>query len=116
MAQTPIGAARQIAQVPGVVMEQQARLTRVLGHPAAHVRVSVPRLCPGFDAILVWGQAAAIDSGTVDFPGQVLDVWVVDVDGILVVVHTEASPGLPASVVDETRALFESLTLARVRR
>jgi hypothetical protein len=113
---TPIAAARQIARIPSVVVEQRARATRVLGHTAAHVRMSVPRLCPEYGDVIVWGQASAIGSGTVDYPGQVMDVWVVDVDGILVVVHTEVSPGLPESVVDETRALFGSLTLDRVSR
>ena len=113
---TPLAAARQIARIPDVVVEQQARSTRVLGHTAAHVRMSVPRLCPEYGDVIVWGQDSAIGSGTVDYPGQVLDVWVVDVDGLLVLVHTEVSPGLPESVVEETRALFESLTLDRVRR
>ena len=113
---TPIAAARQIAGIPSVVVEQQARSTRVFGHPAAHLRMSVPRLCPEYGDVIVWGQASVIGSGTVDYPGQVMDVWVVDVDGLLVVVHTEVSPGLPEPIVEETRALFESLTLERVRR
>ena len=112
---TPLAAARQIAQVPGVVVERPARVTRILGHQAAHVRMSVPRLCAEQDTI-VWGQASDFGNATVDYAGQVLDVWVVDVDGTLVVVHTEVSPGLPESVVEETRALFESLTLDVVQR
>lgn len=116
LADTPIAAARQIAQVPDVVLEQRARPTRVLGHQAAHVRLSVPRLCPVHDDVAVWGQSSTSFTDMVSFAGQVLDVWVVDVDGLLVVVHTEVSPGLPESIVDETRALFGSLTLDRVRR
>ena len=73
------------------------------------------RLCAEQDTI-VWGQASDFGNATVDYAGQVLDVWVVDVDGTLVVVHTEVSPGLPESVVEETRALFESLTLDVVQR
>jgi hypothetical protein len=116
LAGTPIAAAGQIARVPDVVVEQRPQSTRVLGHTAAHVRISVPRVCPEYGDVIVWGQPSQIGTGTVGYPGQVLDVWVVDVDGLLVVVHTELSPGLPESVVEETRALFESLTLDRVRR
>ena len=116
LAPNPLAAARQIARVPDVVLEQRARSTRVLGHSAAHVRLSVPRLCTEYGDVVVWGQSSADATGTVSYAGQVLDVWVVDVGGLLVVVHTEVSPGLPGSVVEETRALFESLTLDRVQR
>jgi hypothetical protein len=116
LAGTPIAAAGQIARVPDVVVEQRPQSTRVLGHTAAHVRISVPRVCPEYGDVIVWGQPSQIGTGTVEYPGQVLDVWVVDVDGLLVVVHTEVSPGLPEPIVGETRALFESLTLDRVRR
>ena len=119
LARTPIAAARQIARCPGVVLEQQARSTRVLGHPAAHVRMSVPRLCPGYDDIIVWGQASRPSaSGTVDYPGQVLDVWVVDVDGLLVVVHTRGQPRdcRQRSSRRPGRPVRVDLTLDRVRR
>ena len=114
LAQDPLGAARQIARVPGVVLEQRPRLTRVLGHAAAHLRMSVPRLCAAYQDIIVWGQASPIGTDTVSCAGQVLDVWAVDVDGLLVVVHSAVGPGLPPRVVEQTRALFESITLDRV--
>ena len=102
--------------IPGRRGGATGTVDAVLGHTAAHVRMSVPRLCPEYGDVIVWGQASAIGFGTVDYPGQVLDVWVVDVDGLLVLVHTEVSPGLPEPVVEETLALFESMTLDRVRR
>jgi hypothetical protein len=116
LAERPLAAAQQIGQVPGVVLEQRARPTSVFGHEAAHVRLSVPHLCAEYGDIIVWGQGSTDFPGTVDYPGQVLVVWVVDDDVLQVVVHTEVSAGLPESVVEQTRALFESITLDRVHR
>lgn len=114
---SPLDAARQIAEVPGVQVVAEPRLTARFGHPSAHVRLRVPRLCPQFRDVILWrvsggglggGQPGV---GVVFYPGQVLDVWVVDVEGTSALVFVEHSPPVPPSFAEQTRAVVESMTL-----
>jgi hypothetical protein len=78
------------------------------------VRITVPRLCPKYNDVLLWGLDGSEDGGqpglaTVFHPGQVLDVWVLDVDGTRVVVWSELSPGLPATYGVQARGMLDSL-------
>lgn len=43
-------------------------------------------------------------------PGQIDELWIVDVDGVLVVIDAAYYEGTPAEVVDEMRAIVESTT------
>jgi hypothetical protein len=43
-------------------------------------------------------------------PGQIDELWILDVDGDLVVIDAAHYPGTPAEVVDEKRAIVESAT------
>ena len=43
-------------------------------------------------------------------PGQVDELWILDVDGSIVILNATYSPATPANVVDELRALAESAT------
>jgi len=43
-------------------------------------------------------------------PGQIDELWILDVDGELVVIDTAYYEGTPAEVVDEMRAIVESTT------
>lgn len=86
------------------------------GHPAAHVRISVPRLCPQYNDVVIWNLHPAEGGGdpgvgAVFYAGQLLDVWVVDVDGALVVVYVERSPGIPDHYVEDAFAFIGSLEL-----
>jgi hypothetical protein len=43
-------------------------------------------------------------------PGQINEVWVVDVDGVPVTIDSGYYDGTPRAVRDELRALAESIT------
>ena len=43
--------------------------------------------------------------------GQVDDLWILDVDGAIVIIDATYSPATPADLVDELRALAESATM-----
>jgi hypothetical protein len=114
LAETPVRAARQISRAPGVRQVEPARPETRFGQPGAHVRITVPRLCPKYQDVLLWGLDGAEYGGepglaTVFYPGQVLDVWVLDVDGTRVVVWSELSPGLPATYGAQARGMLDSL-------
>ena len=113
----PLAAARQIAAVPGVTIRDGPRVDDRFGHPGAHVRLSVPRLCPGTDTAVLWSVYPGEYEGgagvaTVRYPQQLVDVWVVDVGGTPVVVYAELSPGLPDAYAEQTQALVDSIRLA----
>jgi hypothetical protein len=50
------------------------------------------------------------DSRVARGPGQIDEVWILDVGDALVILDAEYSPATPASLVDELRALAESAT------
>lgn len=119
LAEDPLTAARQIAVIPGTRLLGRPRATGLSGWPAARLRLEVPRLCPEWNDIILWGVTKAEFGGqlgiaTVLYPGQVLEVWVVDVDGARVIVYSELSPGLPQRIREETRVLLESVDLEKV--
>jgi hypothetical protein len=43
-------------------------------------------------------------------PGQIDDLWIVDVDGVIVVIDAEYGPDTPAELVEEMRTLAQSVT------
>ena len=117
--QVPETAARQIEGVHGVRLEDQPRPAELSGYPAVHLRLSVPRLCAEFNDIILWSLYPAEFGGengvaAVFYPGQQLDVWLVDVEGTMLIVYSELSPGLPRAFRDETRALTDSIVLEPV--
>ncbi|MET1058761.1 MAG: hypothetical protein ABWX84_04160 [Nocardioides sp.] len=119
LAEDPLAAARQIAEIPGTRAIGSARATELSGWPAAYVRLEVPKLCPKWNDVILWGVTKAMFGGqpgiaTVIYPGQVLEVWVVDVDGAWVIVYSELSPGLPEGIRAETRVLLDSVELEKV--
>ena len=116
---TPLTAARQLARVPGTTVRKSPGPDARFGLPGAHVQLSVPRLCPETQDHVLWSLEPAMYGGDpgvglVRYPGQVVDVWVVDVKGTLVLVYQELSPGLPAAFAEEGRALVNSIRLEPV--
>jgi hypothetical protein len=43
-------------------------------------------------------------------PGQIDELWIVDVDGVIVILDATYGPAAPADLVDEMRAMVESAT------
>ena len=117
LADAPGQAAQQLAAAPGVRLMEPVRADTRFGHDGAHVRLEVPRLCPGHDDVLLWGLSSRVDEespglATVFYPGQELDVWVLDVGGTRVVVWSELSPDLPRTYAAQARELVDSIRLA----
>jgi hypothetical protein len=59
-----------------------------------------------FRTFVVGADAARYHQG----PGQIDELWIVDVDGELVVIDAAYYEGTPQAVVDELRAIVESIT------
>lgn len=58
-----------------------------------------------------WGLSGPIDPGRIRYdeePGQIDDVWILDVDGKLVVIARATYEGTPQADVDELEAIVES--------
>jgi hypothetical protein len=58
-----------------------------------------------------WGLSGPIDPGRIRYdqdPGQIDDVWILDVDGQFVVIAMTSYDGTPQAVVDELEAIVES--------
>jgi len=100
---------------------QPATRGELLGYPAAHVRFSVPTACPKGRVALLWSMFPA---STVGLPGiglalrdgQKFDLWVLDVEGSMVVVAAAHSPELPKSLVAEANAVVDSLRIDVLRQ
>ena len=95
---TPLGFSQQIAAIPLVRVLDEPATTELSGYPAAHVRLEVPRLCPRYGDMFLWSVFPMSSSGEpgvgdVFRPGQIVDLWVVDVDGSMVVVSDEPFAG-----------------------
>ena len=119
LSQQPEVAARQVAGIRGVRVETAPTPTQLSGYPAVHVVLSVPRLCPHVNDIVLWGLSNQLAGGhngvaSVTHAGQRMDVWLVDVDGTMLIVFSELSPGLPSRFRAETQALLDSIVLTPV--
>lgn len=119
LAKDPLEAAAQVAAVPGVTQLGPPEVDNRFGHLAAHVQISVPRICPGLNDSVLWSLHPYTNGGhpgvgAVLYSGQVLDVWVVNVEGALVIVYVERSPGLPVEFGDEALAFVGSMRLVPV--
>jgi hypothetical protein len=113
---TPLEFSRQVAAIPLVRVLDEPATTELSGYPAAHMRLEVTRLCARHGDAFLWSVFPMSSSGVpgvaaVYWPGQIVDQWVVDVDGSLVVVSTNHSPELPDSLVEEAQATADSVEL-----
>ena len=120
LSDAPVRAAQQIAAAPGVRLVEPVRADTRFGHAGAHVRIEVPRLCPGYEDVLLWGLTELVEEespglATVFYPGQQLDVWVVEVNGTTVVVWSELSPDLPEAYGAQAQELVDSIRLDPAR-
>ncbi len=113
---TPLGFSRQIAAIPLVRVLDEPATTELSGYPAAHLQLEVSRLCPRYGDMFLWSVFPMSSSGEpgvgdVFRPGQIVDLWVVDVDGSMVVVSESHSPEVPAWVTEDAQAIRDSVEL-----
>ena len=115
---TPLGFSQQIAAIPLLRVLDEPTATELSGYPAAHVRLEVTRLCPRYRDMILWSIFPMSSTGpgepgvgAVYMAGQVVDLWIVDVDGSLVVVGAGHSPQVPDSLAEESQSIAESVEL-----
>ena len=117
---TPLGLARQITTVEGVQVIEQPETTVAYGYPSAHVQLRVPKVCVRSGDAILWSifpssSRGLAGVGTVWRSGQVVDLWILDVEGSMVAVSVDHSPGLPRSLMDELHAIADSVEFDLVR-
>jgi hypothetical protein len=113
-ASTPLGIAQQITRVPGVEVVEKPATGQRYGYPAAHVQLVVSRVCRDSQVAVLWSifpssTAANPGVGTVFLPGQRVDLWILGVEGSMVAVNVDHTPGLPRPLIEELHAIADSL-------
>ena len=112
-----------VATVDGVVAALSAQASRdastpvdvtIDGHAGKSITLHVPE-----DAVFAdcdqgyfasWGVETESAARYHQDPGQIDELWILDVDGELVVIDAAYYEGTPQAVVDELRAIVESTT------
>lgn len=113
LARTPAGLAAQLAQLPRSTVLQAPGRATVVGLPAVHLRLRVEVDCPGFYRV---AHAAGGTRGItysrpgLPLPDVVIDLWVLDVDGAVVVVDEWHNTDAPADVRAQARDARQSIT------
>ncbi len=84
------------------------------------MRLRVPKVCVRSGDAILWSifpsRAAVLRvSAPCGAPGRSIDLWILDVDGSLVAVSVDHSPGLPRSLMNELQAIADSVEFDLVR-
>lgn len=113
LARTPTGLADQLAELPRSTVLRQPGRTRLAGIPAVHLRLRIEVDCPGYYRVAhAAGGTRGITYSTValEAPDVVIDFWVLDVDGAVVVIDEWHNVGAPADLATRARAARRSVT------
>jgi hypothetical protein len=118
-ASTPLGVARQLTTVDRVQVMEEPETTVRYGYPAAHVRLRVPQVCERSGDAVLWSifpssSRGVAGVGTVWHSGQVVDLWILDIEGSMVAVSVDHTPGLPRSLLAELHKIAASVEFAVV--
>jgi hypothetical protein len=62
------------------------------------------------DQFMFYGTDGDVGARNAQGPGQVDELWILDVDGAIVIIDAAYSPATPAAVVEELRTIAESAT------
>ena len=110
--ENPQSLAGQLAQIPHSTVVQPATPTQLSGHDALHLRLRITGECP----VDQWYRVAETPRGSRgvtygDAPATVtIDFWVVDLDGVPVVVDSWYQQGASADLVDRIVQARNSIT------
>lgn len=110
---TPSGLARQLADLPRSTVLQQPGRTSVAGIPAVHLRLRIQVACPGYYRVAhAAGGTRGITYSSValEAPDVVIDFWVLDVDGAVVVIDEWHNLDAPAELAARARDARRSVT------
>jgi len=110
--ENPPALAGQLARIPHSTVVQPASPTRLYGHDAVHLRLRITGECP----VDQWYRVAETPRGSRGVthggaPAAVtIDFWVVDLDGVPVVVDYWYQHGASADLVDRIVEARDSIT------
>jgi hypothetical protein len=110
---SPQALARQLADLPRSTVVQPVTPTEALGRYALHLRLRIPQNCTHGDAYYRVAETARGSRGITysdEPPAAVIDFWVLDLDGVPVVVDTWHDEGASADLVDRIAQASESIT------
>lgn len=109
--ETPEALAQQLAELPGSTVVQPVAPTQLLGYDAQHVRLEINDDCPpdgGYRVAETPRGSHGISFS--DVPRTVvMDFWVLDVDGVPVVVDTWYQNGASTDLVDRITQASNSI-------
>jgi hypothetical protein len=89
------------------------------GYSGKFLTLTVPMIAPtraeafndcDQDTFATWGTTLDGPARYQQGPGQVDEIWILDVEGQIVILDAAYSPATPAALVDEIRAMVESAT------
>jgi hypothetical protein len=110
--ETPQALAEQLAELPGSTVVQPVGPTQKLGYDAQHVRLRIADDCPdggGYRVAETPRGSRGISFSSVPTT-VVMDFWVLDVDGVPVVVDTWHQNGASTDLVDRIAQAGDSLS------
>jgi hypothetical protein len=113
LARTPAGLAAQLAELPRSTVLQEPEPARMLGLAGVHLRLRIDVDCPGYYRVAhAAGGTRGITYTPYGFPASdvVIDFWVLDVGGTVVVIDEWHNIDAPSRVVDRARAARRSIT------
>jgi hypothetical protein len=113
LARTPAGLAAQLAELPRSTVLQEPEPARMLGLAAVHLRMRIEVECPGYYRVAhAAGGTRGITYTPIGFPASdvVIDFWVLDVSGTVVVIDEWHDVDAPSRVVDRARDARRSIT------
>jgi hypothetical protein len=103
--------ARHLTELPKSTVIEPVTPTSMLGRPALHVRVRIAQTCPVkryYQVAQTLRGSRGVTYGLLNAPA-VIDFWVLDVDGVTVVVDRWHDQGAPAELVDRIARASESI-------
>ena len=110
--ETPQALAEQLAELPGSTVVQPVGPTQKLGYDAQHVRLRIADDCPdggGYRVAETPRGSRGISFSSVPTT-VVMDFWVLDVDGVPVVVDTWHQDGASTDLVDRIAQAGDSIS------
>jgi hypothetical protein len=115
LAESPLSLARQLAELPGSTVVQPVASSEVLGRYAVHVRLRIPQTCPVPQYYRPaetprGGRGVTFDRPDGTLPPVVMDFWVLELDGVSVVVDSWHQVGASAELLERIDQARQSIT------
>ena len=112
---SPSSLAQQLTTLPGSTVLQPAKPTEILGRYAFHAQVSIPQSCPTHSYYRVaetprGGRGITYDRPDAKRPPVVMDFWVMELEGRMMVVDTWHQQGASADLVRRIAEARDSIT------